>query len=166
MLAKPVPLALALSIALGAAGCGGDRPTSKAAPTPGPAATTSAATTPTGTPTASTSATSPAIGLPKDFPAQEVVPLVAGVVTSKTGGKDPDGRIGYVIEMSAVGSQQDCFDRAAAALVAQGYKKQGELKAQDTRQAQFTTKGWAVIISARADGDNCQLGYEVGQLGQ
>jgi hypothetical protein len=85
-------------------------------------------------------------------------------VTSKTGGKDPAGKIGYVIEMSAAGSQKDCFDRAAAALVAAGFTKQGEMTAQDTKQAQFTTKKWAVIISSRADGDNCQLGYEVGQL--
>jgi hypothetical protein len=168
MSAKPALAALVLALAVGASACGKDHAEPKVGP--GSSATTGGTDRPTSGSTASdgpgdgTSPTSPAVGLPADFPAQRDVPLVAGVVTSKTGGKDPDGRIGWVIEMSAVGTQKGCFDRAAAALVAAGFAKQGEMTAQDTRQAQFTTKKWAVIISSRADGENCQLGYEVGQL--
>ena len=167
MSAKPAAAALVLALALGVSACGGeDQPEPKAEPTASTTVRPTDVGSPAGTPATRGSSTSPAVGLPDDFPAQDDVPLVAGVVTSKTGGKDPDGRIGYVIEMSAAGSQQECFERAAAALVAKGYTKQGELTAQDTRQAQFTTKRWAVIISSRADGDNCQLGYEVGQLSE
>lgn len=159
---KPALAALLLAVAVGASGCGSDEPAS--VPRATDSGTPSASGSPSVSPSATATTSSPAVGLPEDFPAQDEVPLVAGVVTSKTGGKDPDGRIGYVLELTAVGSQQECFDRAAAALVDRGYVKQGEIKAGDTRQAQFTTADWAVIISARADGENCRLGYEVGQL--
>jgi len=164
MLFKPVVAAIALAVLLGAGACGKDDPKPKVEPTPTATAPSTDGSAPSTSPSASGSPTSPAVGLPGGFPAQDDVPLVAGVVTSKTGGKTTDGRVGWVIELSAVGSQKDCFDRAAAVLVKAGFTKQGEMTAQDTKQAQFTTTKWAVIISARADGDNCQLGYEVGQL--
>lgn len=164
MFAKPVLAALVLALSFGASACGKDEAKPKAEPTVTASGTPSTSGTPTAEPSDGGSPTSPAVGLPEDFPAQQDVPLVAGVVTSKTGGKDPSGKLGYVIELSAVGTQKGCFDRAAAALVAAGFTKQGEMTAQDTRQAQFTTRKWAVVISSRADGPNCQLGYEVGQL--
>ena len=163
---RPVLGALAVTLLLGASACGKDDP--KAEPTP--TSSTSASSQPTGSgtpsdqPSASGSATSPAVGLPEGFPAQDDVPLVEGIVTGKTGGEGPDGRKGWVIELSSVGSQKGCFDKAAAALVAAGFTKQGEVKAGDTRQAQFTSEEYAVIVSSRADGDNCQLGYEIGQV--
>src|SRR5205085_8944743 len=107
--------------------------------------------------------TSPAAGLPEGFPAQDEVPLVPGVVTKEDGGTGPDGKVGWILELAAAGSRKQCFDKAAAALTAAGFTKQGDLDAAGTHQAQFTTAKWAVIISSRADGENCQLGYEVGQ---
>jgi len=161
---KSALAAVVLVLTLGASACGKDETSPKSEPTSTSSGTPSTGGTPTTEPTDGSTPTSPAIGLPEDFPAQKDVPLVAGVVTSKTGGKDPSGKLGYVIELSAVGTQKGCFDRAAAALIAAGFTKQGEMTAQDTKQAQFTTPRWAVIISSRADGANCQLGYEVGQL--
>ena len=164
MPATSVLAVLVLVLGLGASACGKDATEPAPGPTPTVTAPTSSSPSATGGPSPGSSPTSPAVGLPTDFPAQSEVPVVSGVVTSKTGGKDEKGRIGYVIEMSAVGSKQACFERAAAALVAAGFTQRGEMTAGDTRQAQFTTERWAVIISARADGENCQLGYEVGQL--
>lgn len=165
-LSRPA-LALLLALLLPVAACGKDEKQPSSVPSSTSSATSdpSGGSTPTDRPSASSSTTSPAIGLPDGFPSQADVPVVSGVVTSKTGGKDPDGRIGWVIVLSAVGTQDGCFDRAAAALVAAGFTKQGEITPADTRQAQFTTAEWAVIISSRADGANCELGYEVGQLG-
>lgn len=164
-------LLLALALAAGAVACG--------EPEPQAAAPSAAATaTPTGTPTTSPGPPVPvpslgpidrptpsAIpGLDEGFPVAEV-PLIAGVVTGQSGGDGPDGRKGWIFEVSAAGSQEVCFDDAAAALVARGFTKQGELVAGDTRQAQFTSPEYAVIISARDDGDEfCQVGYEVGQV--
>ncbi|MFL6025114.1 MAG: hypothetical protein ACJ72O_17360 [Marmoricola sp.] len=166
MSSKPFLAACALALLLGTGACGKDEP--KAEPTSSvtgtPTEGASSSGTPSESPTATATESSPAVNLPQGFPAQKDVPLVAGVVTSQTGGTDPSGKIGWIIEMSAAGSKKDCFDRAAAALVSHGFTKQGEMDAKDTHQAQFTTKDWAVIISARADGENCQLGYEVGQL--
>jgi hypothetical protein len=153
---------------LGASACGKDDPKPSADPSSSSSASarpTDDDATPTEGPSATSTTTSPAVGLPEDFPAQKDVPMVPGVVTGKTGGEGPDGRKGWVIELSSVGSQNGCFDRAAAALVAAGFTKQGEIKAGDTRQAQFTSDRYAVIVSARADGANCQLGYEIGQVG-
>lgn len=151
------------------AGCGGHATKDPGPPTGTPTASTPAPDTtgPSATdPSATSSATSPAVGLPTGFPVQSAVPLVAGVVTAKSGGAGPAGKNGWLLELSASGTQQQCFEKAASALVAAGFMKQGELTAGDTRQAQFTSAHYAVIISARADGtDQCQLGYEVGEVG-
>ncbi|RNL77669.1 hypothetical protein [Nocardioides marmorisolisilvae] len=161
---KPLLAALTLVLAVGATGCGKDDPQPKADPT------SSSSDQPTGTPTATdepsdgSTPTSPAVGLPTDFPAQTEVPVVSGVVTSKNSGTQSTGRMGWQIELQAVGTRKGCFDRAAAALVAAGFAKQAAMTAGDTLQAQYTTKKWAVIISSRSDGSSCQLGYEVGQL--
>lgn len=158
--------ALVLIVLLGAGACGKDDPKAKATPEPTASATSTptASSTPSGTPSATSTQTSPVAGLPSGFPAQSEVPLVSGVVTGEDGGTGSDGRVGWQLELTAVGSQQGCFDRAAAALVDAGFTKRGQMTAGDTKQAQFTTTKWAVIISSRADGQNCQLGYEVGQL--
>jgi len=159
--------AFAVALLLGAGACGGSDKKPTAHPSSSVTATASPTDGPTsGGPSASSSPTSPAVGLPEGFPAQDDVPLVPGVVTGKTGGDGPEGKKGWIIEMSSVGSQKECFDRAAAALVAAGFTKQGEIKAMDTRQAQYTSDEYAVIISSRADGPNCQLGYEIGQVDQ
>ena len=155
---------LALVLLVAATACGKDDEEPDGTPTPAASASTATTGTPSTSPTATATTTSPAVGLPEDFPPQDEVPLVPGVVTKKDGGTNPEGKQGWILELAAPGSQKECFDRAAAALTAAGFTKQGELDAQGTRQAQFTTATWAVIISARADGDNCQLGYEVGQL--
>lgn len=162
--------ALALAVCVGAAGCGGDEPeaTRTAEPTAQPTSTPTATSTDGSTDgfpgwTVGPTAT-PVPGLPTDFPTSEV-PVLPGVVTGKTGGEGPDGRKGWVIEMSATGSQESCFDQAAAALVADGFTKQGEITAADTRQAQFTSSEYAVILSVRSDGNElCQASYEVGQV--
>src|SRR5690348_11926153 len=127
---KSALAALVLALALGASACGKDEAKPKAEPTASASGTPTDGATATASPSDGAGPTSPVVGLPEDFPAQKDVPLVSGVVTSKTGGKDPSGKIGYVIELSAVGTQKGCFDRAAAALVAAGFTKQGEMTAQ------------------------------------
>ncbi len=167
------PAVLALVLGVGAGACGGDvDPTSGASPTP---ATTTPGATPSSTPTSTPPGTlgstpggdptsAPAVGVPAGFPVEEV-PLLGGLVTGKTGGDGPDGRKGWVLELSATGTQQSCFAEASAALVAAGFTKQGEITAADTRQAQFTSPEYAVILSVRADGSElCQASYEVGQV--
>jgi len=169
MTRRVLPVVLALALYAGTTACGGDDDPGSGEPQDPQSQTTSEPTDdatddgsdPSGTPT---STATQAVGLPADFPASEV-PLLPGVVTGKTGGPGPDGRKGWVLEMSATGTQKSCFDEASAALVADGFTKQGEITALDTRQAQFTSADYAVILSVRADGDElCQASYEVGQV--
>ncbi|MFL6174740.1 MAG: hypothetical protein ACJ716_17760 [Marmoricola sp.] len=168
MSVKPAVAVVVLALALGASACGKDDPGPKAEPTPTvtgtPTGTTTGPSSPTSSDSATDSPTSPAVGLPDDFPAQTEVPMVSGVVTSKNSGTQSNGLMGWQLELQAVGTRKGCFDRAAAALVGAGFTKQAQMTAGDTLQAQYTTKKWAVIISSRAVGSSCQLGYEVGQL--
>ncbi len=146
MLRTTLLLALVLALFAGTAACGGDDPT--------------------GSPQAPQSqATASAVpGLPADYP-DEQVPVIRGVVTAQSGGTAADGQRGWVLEVSATGSRESCFADAAAALVAEGFVKQDELVAGDTTQAQYVSDEYAVIISARDDGDElCQVGYEVGEV--
>lgn len=165
-----VPAVLALVLAAGASGCGGDddpaagpSETPQTQTTPEPTdGTSSAVPDPMGTPTGRPT---PPVGLPTGFPTSKV-PVLYGVVTGQSGGPSGDGPQGWVLELSTTGTAAQCFARAEAALVADGFTQQGEdLVAGDTRQAQFTSPEYAVIISARSDGDElCQLGYEVGEV--
>jgi len=167
MSVKPVLAIAVLSLALGASACGKDDPKPRTEPTStvtGTPISPSSPSSPTSSASATDGPTSPAVGLPDDFPAQAEVPLVAGVVTSKDSGTQSNGLMGWQLELQAVGTRKGCFDRAAAALVGAGFTKQAQMTAGDTLQAQYTTKKWAVIISSRAVGSSCQLGYEVGQL--
>jgi hypothetical protein len=164
--ARPVVVAIAVAVVLGPTACGKDADKPSAHPTSSTSATAGPTdhSTPTPSPSAGRTVSSPAVGLPEDFPAQDDVPLVAGVVTSKEAGVGGEGHKGWVLQLAATGSQRECFDKAAAVLVRHGFTKRGELTAGDTRQAQFTSDEYAVIISARSDGTTCQLDYEVGKV--
>ena len=149
------------------AGCGTDD-----GPAPAPSTTAVVTTTPTpgpsGTATAAPSGTATvAVGrIPTGFPSAKV-PLVPGVVTAGSGGavSGEPGRQGWILELAAAGTRDSCFAAAEEALVKAGFVKRGSMLAGDTQQAQYTAPGYAVIISARSDGDGrCQLGYEVGEV--
>jgi hypothetical protein len=159
---RPVLVAMVLTLLLGTGACGKDEPARTDQPRTGP--TTQPTSTATGQPSPSASASPSVVGLPDDFPAPREVPVVPGLVTSKDSGPQSNGLMGWQIQLQTVGTQKGCFDRAARALVGAGFSKRAEMTAGDTRQAQFTTTKWAVIISSRSDGTNCQLSYEVGQL--
>lgn len=169
MLRTTLLLALVLALFAGTAACGGDddpagspqAPQSQVTLEPGDGVEV----TPTDEPSAEPSVTASAVpGLPADYP-DEQVPVLYGVVTAQSGGTAADGQRGWVLELSATGSRESCFADAAAALVAAGFVKQGELVAGDTTQAQYVSDEYAVIISARDDGDDrCQVGYEVGEV--
>lgn len=171
MLRTTLPLALVLTLFAGTAACGGDddpagtpqAPQTQVTLEPGDGGEVTPTAVPSlGGPSPTASGAVP--GLPADYP-DEDVPVIRGVVTGQSGGTSADGRQGWVLEVSAAGSRESCFDDAAAALVAEGFVKQGELVAGDTTQAQFVSDDYAVIISARADGDElCQVGYEVGEV--
>ncbi|MFL6159550.1 MAG: hypothetical protein ACJ72D_25985 [Marmoricola sp.] len=159
---------LAAALAVGAAGCGGggdddkaasSRPTASSSSTPTPTPSDPLSAGPFGTP-------SPRAGLATDFPVAEVPLLDGDVSTLFSGnGSGEEGRKGWVLEVKVTQNAQACFAAAAARLVGEGYTKQGQIKAGDTVQAQFTKPGYAVIISAKADGKaGCTLGYEVGQI--
>ncbi len=162
----PVVVAVVLAVTAGCGGDDGDDGPKKS----GSSVTTGAAPTPTTSPTALvptpggliTAAANP--GLPVDFPA--TVPLLAGqVVQPLGGGSGEEGRKGWVLDVTVAGSAEECFEDAATALTRAGFVKQGELKAGKSRQAQFTTSEYAVIISAAPGAKGqCQLGYEVGQI--
>jgi len=142
MLRTTVLLALVLALFAGTAACGGDDD-------------------PAGAPSATASAVP---GLPADYPVEQV-PVIRGVVTAQSGGTAADGQRGWVLELSATGNRESCFADAAAALVAEGFVKQDELVAGDTTQAKYVSDEYAVVISARDDGDElCQVGYEVGEI--
>ncbi len=173
--------ALALVLYVGLAACGGNDGPSSGAPQDPQSQATSVPTDlypdgdseddpeddpgnpldrPTSIPTSTATA---AVGLPTDFPTAGV-PVLPGVVTGKTG-PAPDGPRGWIVEMSVTGSQKSCFEKASAALIANGFTQQGEITAADTRQAQFTSPEYAVILSVRADGNElCQASYEVGEI--
>lgn len=157
MLRTTLLLTLFLALFAGTAACGGDGD-----PAGAPREQQTQVTDePSGSATASPSAVP---GLPADYPNAEV-PVISGVVTAQSGGTSAVGRRGWVLELSATGDRESCFERAAAALVAEGFTKQGELVAGDTKQAQYTSADYTVIISARSDGDElCQVGYEVGEV--
>ncbi len=167
---------LALVLLAGTTACGGDdapagSPQTSQTPQPlvslGPVG--GVEVTPTDGPTSvapSPAATGAVPGLPADYPGEEV-PVIRGVVTAQSGGTSTEGRRGWVLEMSAAGSGKSCLADAVAALVAEGFVKTGELVAGDTTQVQYVSDEYAVIISARDDGDElCQVGYEVGQVGK
>jgi hypothetical protein len=161
---------LALALYAGSAACGGDDDPSDSTPqvsqSPSASAPSSTASTaapsPGGTPTGRPT---PPAGLPAGFPTAKV-PVLSGVVTAKEGPASTGGPQGWILELTARGTQDSCFSAAKAALLADGFTQQGEdLIAGDTRQAQFTSPDYAVIISARSEEDGiCQVGYEVGQV--
>ncbi|HET6154415.1 MAG TPA: hypothetical protein VFE15_15840 [Marmoricola sp.] len=161
-------LLAALLIAGGAAGCGGDAKHSKAAGAPSASASeTDAPTVSNPLPQGTFSSAGPRQGLPADFP-QDDVPLLAGQVTTQFSGPaaGEPGKTGWVIEVGVTEDPHHCFADAAAALVAHGYAKKGQIAAQGTVQAQFTKPHYSVIISASDNGSGgCTLGYEVGQSG-
>lgn len=170
MLRPTLLLALVLALFAGTAACGGDDDPAGAPREQQTRVTDepsgSATAMPSPVPTLGGPSPSAVPGLPADYPDDEV-PVIRGVVTGRSGGTSTDGRRGWVLEVSASGDRESCFERAAAALVAEGFTKQGELVAGDTVQAQYTSADYAVIISARADGDElCQVGYEVGEVGK
>ena len=150
--------ALVLSVLLGAAGCGGDEKGPAAEPSSSP---TPSATTGTTTTTPPTTSATPRPGLPTDFPNE--VPVVEGAVSSKSGGGE-EGRKGWTLEVKVAKSVQECFEDATAKLTADGWTERGRTT-KPAPQAQLTKPGYAVIISATADGKSrCVLGYQVGQV--
>lgn len=159
---------LALVLSVGVAACGGDDPVGSPQDPQTQVTSQPGGGSPTPTvgavPTLGGATPSAVPGLPADYPNDEV-PVIRGVVTGQSGGTSSEGRQGWVLELSATGDRESCFAQAAAALVAEGFTKQGELVAGDTIQAQYTSADYAVIISARSDGDElCQVGYEVGEV--
>ncbi|MCX6396734.1 MAG: hypothetical protein NTV23_09640 [Propionibacteriales bacterium] len=154
-------------LALGLAGCGGDDD-GPVAVGPSASPTPSASLPPSLSPSSNPGGPLvPDAGVPSDFPIT-AVPLVPGAVSQPlgAGSSGEEGRKGWILEVAAAKAPEDCFADAAAALVAKGFVlAAGPDRSAGNVEAQYTSPGYAVIVSARDDGSGgCTLGYEIGQI--
>lgn len=152
--------ALALVVALGLVGCGGDDDGKDAGPGPSDSASATASDSASAQPSFDPmSPLSPAPGVPTDFPTADV-PLIPGSAVQPAGAGDAER--GWVLEISSTKSRQDCFDEAVAALLAKGFRlSAGPNVSKENIEALYLSPGYRVIVTATSRDDACSVGYEV-----